>query len=95
MVGVDNPMLWFSKKRQWPITYLSQESKLNVFFMSECPDEWKYSGEAITPKCIMNILDDHSSWHGCFTSTQSPVDSHVRVAFKGVYMPTCMQVVLF
>ena len=85
MVGMDDPMQWFSKERQWPITYLSQESKLNVYFMSKCPEKWKYSNKEITPECIMRILDDRSSWHGCFTTTQNPEDSHVRVAFQGAY----------
>ena len=85
MVGVDDPMQWFSKKRQWPISYLSQESKLNVYFMSKCPEKWKYAKKVITPECIMDILDDQSSWHGCFTITQSLKDSHVRVAFQGAY----------
>ena len=86
MVDVKDPMQWLSKKRQWPITYLSQESKLNVYFMSKCPEKWKYGKKSITPERIMDILDDHSSWHRCFTITQSLEDSHVRVDFQGVYL---------
>ena len=57
------------------------DNLLLVYFMDDCPQEWKYHGDIISPYVVMHILI--STWK-CFNITPMQDQSHIRVTFKGM-----------
>ena len=73
---------WMLQHRMWSREYLSEENKLKVYFMNECPPTLKYNGKHVSPDFIMNILK--SSWLNCFTRVEKKKDANIRVKFDGM-----------
>ena len=71
---------WMINYRNWPKEDFSEEKPLEVHFMNECPEEWKYQGKSIDADFIMEILQ--SSWRDCFKTSESN-EANIRVRFKG------------
>ncbi len=68
---------WFPENRWWPV---EKNDKLKVYFMNECPTEWKCRGDVITRQRIMELLNDN--WWNCFAASKH--DPHISVAFHGM-----------
>lgn len=89
---------WIPDYRRWPTSDLSKENPLMVYFMNECPEEWKYKGDRIYRNFIMEVANASRSWKNCFAIGVDANNSHIRVKFHGmygigqVYLPACMHV---
>ena len=73
---------WMMKYRNWPEKDLNERKPLKVYFMNNCPGEWKYQGKCIDADLILEIVQ--SSWRGCFTTSRSMQKARIRVRFKGI-----------
>ena len=74
--GKSNPQkvaAWLTDDRKWPKKHLP----LRVYFMNDCPKEWKYHSNEIDFKDIMEIL--LISWPGCFIRSPKKFTSNIRV----------------
>ena len=71
---------WFPIDRKWPIEDLSEDKKLNVYFMNKCPSEWKYRKHKISRHVIMKMLQE--SWSGCFLPKNSKKYPHARIQIR-------------
>lgn len=76
---------WFPNDRKWPTedVYVDgSDNILIVYLMDDCPDEWKYHGNKIRHRIIMDILN--STWKRCFVLGEQAI-SHIRVTSQGKF----------
>ena len=75
---------WFPDIRKWPTEDLYRDGcdhLLIVYFMDDCPKEWKYCGKSIIVQDIMDVVNN--TWKRHFILEQQ-ARSYIRVTFKGM-----------
>ena len=73
---------WFSYDRKWSIDDINEDKKLRMFFMNECPMNWKYNKRKISSNVIMKFLQE--SWKDCFVIVhRMERNPHIRVKYQG------------
>ena len=69
---------WIKNYRKWPKENLNERNcRLKVYFINNCPEEWRYN---INADCIMEILNN--SWRECFVHSLSKEESNIRVKYE-------------